>query len=78
MFWTVLFYGLIYLILLIKHKIYRIISKGIIIILCALSLFVIYFEMTVFDWSLQWNHDDFKMNYYQQDIDCKRAFRFFD
>lgn len=78
LFWTFLFYGLIYLFLTIKHKIYSVVTKGIFVVLCILSLVIIYFEITVFEWRLEWDHENFKMNYYQQDLDCKRSFHFFD
>ncbi|WP_157814134.1 hypothetical protein [Olleya sp. Bg11-27] len=72
------FYGVIYLLGIAKHKICKIISKSVIIILCIFSLVFIYFEITVFDWRLEWDHDNFKMNYYQQDLDCEKTFKFFD
>ncbi|QXP58298.1 hypothetical protein [Olleya sp. HaHaR_3_96] len=78
LFFGLFFYGVIYLLGIAKHKICKIISKSVIIILCIFSLVFIYFEITVFDWRLEWDHDNFKMNYYQQDLDCEKTFRFFD
>lgn len=78
LFWSLFIYALIYFLDRIKQGGFRILGKVIIIALCALSLLVIYFEIVVFDWTLQWDHDNFKMNYYQQDLDCVRTFKFFD
>ncbi|WGD34754.1 hypothetical protein [Olleya sp. YS] len=77
-FWGLLFYVIIRLLNLLKHRVFIIVRRVILITLCLFSLWVIYFELTLFDWRLQWNHDDFKMNYYQQKLDCKRTFHFFD
>ncbi len=78
LFWSLVFYGLIHLLDSVKHRVYRIFAKSTIVLLCLLSLVVIYFESTVFNWNLQWDHDNFKMNYYQEDLDCKQTFTFFD
>ncbi|MEM5538206.1 hypothetical protein [Olleya sp. AS48] len=77
LFWSLLFYGVIYLLSIAKHKVYKIISKSVITIFCIFSLVFIYFEITVFDWRLEWDHDNFKMNYYIQDLDCEKTFEFF-
>ncbi|WP_452220986.1 hypothetical protein [Lacinutrix salivirga] len=78
LFWSVLIYGLVYFLDSITSKIFKTVGKVIIVILCALSLFIIYFEVFVFDWNVHWSHNDFKMSYYEQDLDCERTFEFFD
>ena len=78
LFWGLFFYGVIYLLGIAKHKVCKIISKSVITIFCIFSLVFIYFEITVFDWRLEWDHDNFKMNYYIQDLDCEKTFKFFE
>ncbi|WP_272022957.1 hypothetical protein [Olleya namhaensis] len=78
LFWGLFFYGVIYLLGIAKHRVYKIIFKSVITIFCIFSLVYIYFEITVFDWRLEWDHDNFKMNYYIQDLDCEKTFKFFE
>ncbi|QCE43354.1 hypothetical protein [Psychroserpens sp. NJDZ02] len=77
-FWSLLIFGLINLLDTVRHKFFKVIIKVVIVVLCVLSVVLIYFESTIFDWNIHWDHDNFKMNYYQQDLDCEKTFKFFD
>ena len=78
LFYSVFIYGLVYLLDTIKHRVFKIFGKTIIVALCAMALLIIYFEIFVFNWTLHWDHDNFKMYYYQHDLDCQRTFKFLD
>ena len=41
------------------------------------SLVIIISELFIFDWRLKFNHNDFKLNYYQKDLKCERTLQFF-
>ncbi|WP_282069893.1 hypothetical protein [Olleya namhaensis] len=78
LFWSIFIYGLVYFLDTIKHKFFRVFGKIVIVALCVMSVVVISFEAFVFDWRLEWDHDNFKMNYYIQDLDCEKTFKFFE
>ena len=78
LFWFAFFYLVIHLLNSIQHKIFKKIINTIIIFLCLFSLIIIYFEFTVFDWRFNWDHNNFKLDYYQEELDCVRTFHFFN
>ena len=72
LFWFIITIGLVFLFKKIKNIVAKKILKiggwaffGFIVFLGLLSILAI-------DWRLEISHDDFKMNYYTTDIECKR------
>ena len=72
LFWALIFRGLGYLFDLMKNKI---IQKALLFFRWAVlvfSLFIVFMYYTVIDLRYKLSHDNFKMNYYEKDIDCER------
>jgi len=73
-FWTLIIGGIVLLLEKIKEKLTKKIIGifGWLILAWSLFISVVYFGAV--DWRLEFTHDNFKMNYYQTDIDCERKF----
>ncbi|MEL6811329.1 MAG: hypothetical protein AAFP76_08355 [Bacteroidota bacterium] len=74
LFWGVLLYIPIHLMGLIKIKRVRNIFMVLGWILFSLGCISTSLGLTVIDWRLEWHHDNFRMNYYQTDIECEKKF----
>lgn len=48
---------------------------GWIIFIASMLSSYVYFD--AIDWRLKWTHDNFKLDYYQTEIDCERKLIFF-
>lgn len=73
-FWTIIIGGIALLLDKIKRKLTKKIFKIFGWLIFAWSLFISFVNLAAVDWRLEFTHDNFKMNYYQSDIDCKRNF----
>ena len=76
LFWTTIVYLVASLVEKLKRgwtrRVVTIILSGI----CILSLGLTTVELAIIEWGIETGHDDFKMNYYQDDIDCERTVKF--
>ena len=48
------------------------------ILIILLALFITTISIIAIDWRLNWNHDNFKLDYYKIELDCERSFHFFN
>ena len=73
-FWTLIFSGIVLLLGKIKGKLTKKIIGIFGWLILAWSLFISFVYFGAVYWRLEFTHDNFKMNYYQTDIDCERKF----
>lgn len=73
-FWTVIITGLVFLVSKLNGRLVKKITKLLGWLIIAWSLFISFVYFAAIDWRVEFTHDDFKINYYQSDIDCKRQF----
>jgi len=76
--WSLVFYGLIWLINDVLGKKIRKLLFIVGVLTFVLSIIFISLYFQVYEWRFEWSHDDFKLNYYQTDITCERTLRIFD
>lgn len=74
LFWTIIIGGVIFFVAKIKGKLIKRIIGIFGWLIIAWSLFISFVYFTSVDWRLEFTHDNFKINYYQSDIDCERNF----
>ena len=77
LFWGVLIYIFVFFIERItvgKFYIAKWISS---LLLMFLALFISIISLLAIDWRMNWDHDNFKRDYYQTELDCERSFHFF-
>lgn len=76
--WSIFFYLLLFII----YKITKgkfVLAKNILAFLTVCySLFFTLFFFYAIDWSLGWDHDNFKMDYYQTNLECTRTLHILD
>lgn len=71
-FWTIIIRGIILLLNKIKVKLMQKIIGVFGLLILAWSLFISLIYFAAIDWRLKYTHDNFKINYYQYNIDCER------
>ncbi len=74
LFWAILIIGIISLLNNIKKKSLKKVMYIFGWLIFAWSSLMIFMNFTMVDWKIKLTHNNFKMNYYQSDIDCKRRF----
>ncbi|NER16020.1 hypothetical protein [Spongiivirga citrea] len=77
-FWFVLVYSLVYFIKKTNNRIVNNIKSILVYSIILISIFYGYLHFDVFIWDIEWSHDNFKMNYFQEDVECERTLLFFN
>jgi energy-coupling factor transporter transmembrane protein EcfT len=73
-FWAIIIGGIVFFVDKIKGKLTKRIIGIFGWLIIAWSLFISFVYFAAVDWRLEFTHDNFKINYYQSDIDCERNF----
>ena len=73
-FWTIIIGGIVFLLDKIKGKLIKKIIGIFGLLILVWSLFISFVYFGAIDWRLEFTHDNFKMDYYQSDINCERNF----
>jgi hypothetical protein len=72
--WAIIFFGVTLFLKKIKNKF---LNKFFMIFgwcIVVLSVFITFINFAAIDWRLELTHDNFKMNYYENNINCERSF----
>jgi hypothetical protein len=75
-FWALFFFGLTLFLKKVKNRFLNILIKILGWSVVVWSVFVAFLYFGAIDWRFEFTHDNFKMNYYEQDIKCDRSFIF--
>ena len=79
-FWTLIIYVIFGVFNLVseKYKLSLFVGRVLVLLLVIYSLFFSFGHFVFIDWRLNWNHNNFKLHYYESDLDCKRTLHFFN
>jgi hypothetical protein len=78
LFWSLIVLTVVKLINSLRLTKLKTVKKVFNMLLITVSLFITTIYFLAIDWRLKWDHDNFKMNYYQTDLNCERVFHFFE
>ena len=73
-FWALIIRGIVFIASKLKRKIIKRVIGIFAWLIFTWSLFISFVNFNAVDWRIEFTHDNFKMNYYQSDIECKRNF----
>ena len=75
--WAALLVVIFYFLTKLKFKRSKIIGTILLSIVLVISMFIFIVYFSVVDWRLKWHHDNFKLNYYQKNLECKKTLNIF-
>lgn len=74
--WTIIGFGLSLLLKRISWGKAKQAMNIVAMAMAGLALAFSIFTFSLIDWRYHWSHDNFKMNHYQNEIECQRTFQF--